>query len=53
VSSLSRNASAYLQTAIAALITKHAGITPQKIRDLTITSQLLHPHDAGAAVKAE
>jgi phosphoglycerol transferase MdoB-like AlkP superfamily enzyme len=53
VSSLSRNASAYLQTAIAALITKHAGITPQKIRDLTITSQLLQPHDAGAAVKAE
>jgi len=52
-SSLSRNASAYLQTAITALITKHAGITPQKIHDLTITSQILQPHDAGAAVKAE
>ena len=53
VSSLSRDASAYLQTAITALATKHAGITPQKIRDLTITSQLQQPHDAVAAVKAE
>ena len=53
VSSLSRDASAYLQTAITALTTKHAGITPQKIRDLTITSQLLQKHDAVAAVKAE
>lgn len=51
--SLARSASAYLQTAITALTTKHAGITPQKIRDLTITSQLLPPPDADAAVKAE
>jgi phosphoglycerol transferase MdoB-like AlkP superfamily enzyme len=52
-STLSRDASAYLQTAITALASKHAGITPQKIHDLTITSQLLQKHDAVAAVKAE
>jgi phosphoglycerol transferase MdoB-like AlkP superfamily enzyme len=50
---LSRPASAYMQTAITALVTKHAGITPQEIRNLTIGFEPLQSHYTGDAAHAQ
>ena len=52
-SSLSRSASAYLQTALTALLTKHAGITAQEIRALTSSPESLQSHYTGDAAHAQ
>jgi len=50
---LSRPASAYMQTAITALTTKHAGITAQKVRALTSSFEFLQPLYTGDAAHAK
>jgi arylsulfatase A-like enzyme len=52
-SSLSRSASAYLQTALTALLTKHAGIKAQEIRALTSSPESLQSHYTGDAAHAQ